>query len=131
MIVDCTTLLQEMMCADLVAVVLLPHLKQLALDSTAPFASVSFELPLGKCVESMIKSVIDKLTVLFKNAHALSLAGRPFSDFECMCQLDTVKGLDIGKTYLNCKRAKEFTYYIAKIHMNNIKNSIDQVRLWG
>ena len=65
------------MCADLVAVVLLPHLKQLALDGTAPFASVSFELPLGKCVESMIKLVIDKLTVLFKNAHALSLAGDP------------------------------------------------------
>jgi hypothetical protein len=33
--------------ADLVAVVLLPHLKQLALDGTAPFASVSFEFPLG------------------------------------------------------------------------------------
>jgi hypothetical protein len=30
-----------MMRADLVAVVLLPHLKQLALDGTAPFASVT------------------------------------------------------------------------------------------
>jgi len=28
----------------------------------------------------MNKSVIDKLTVLFRNAHALPLAGRPFSD---------------------------------------------------
>ena len=81
----------------------------------------------SKCVESMNKSVIDKLTVLFRNAHALSLAGRPFSDFEWMCQLDTVKGLDIGKTYLNRKRAKEFTGYIAKILMN-IKNSIDQAK---
>jgi hypothetical protein len=36
-----------MMRADLVAVVLLPHLKQLALDGAAPFASVSFEFPLG------------------------------------------------------------------------------------
>ena len=44
--VDCTTLLQEMMHTDLVAVVLVPHLKQLALDGTAPFASVSFEFPL-------------------------------------------------------------------------------------
>ena len=40
-------LLQEMMRADLVDVVLLPHLKQLALDGTAPFASVSFEFPFG------------------------------------------------------------------------------------
>jgi len=45
-----------------------------------------------------------------------------------MCQLDTVKELDIGKTYLNRKRTKEFTDYIAKIHMNNIKNSIDQAK---
>ena len=45
--VDCTTLLQEMMRTDLVAVVLLQHMKQLALDGTAPFASVSFEFPLG------------------------------------------------------------------------------------
>ena len=87
-----------------------------------------YETEASKCVESMNKSVIDKLSVLFRNAHALSLAGRPFSDFEWICQLDTVKGLDIGKTYLNCKRAKEFTYYIAKIHMNNIKNSVDQAK---
>ena len=82
-----------------------------------------YETEASKCVESMNKSVIDKLSVLFRNAHALSLAGRSFSYFEWMCQLDTVKGLDIGKTYLNRKRAKEFTDYIAKIHMNNIKNS--------
>jgi hypothetical protein len=87
-----------------------------------------YETEARKCVESMNKSVIDKLSVLFRNAHALSLAGRPFSDFEWMCQLDTVKELDIGKTYLNRKRTKEFTDYIAKIHMNNIKNSIDQAK---
>ena len=33
--------------SDLVAVVLLPHLKLRALDGTAPLASVSFEFPLG------------------------------------------------------------------------------------
>ena len=80
-----------------------------------------YETEASKCVESMNKSVIDKLYVLFRNAHAL--AGRPFSYFEWMCQWDTVKALDIGKTYLNRKRTKEFTDYIAKIHMNNIKNS--------
>jgi molybdopterin biosynthesis enzyme len=41
--IDCSTLLQEMMHTDLVAVVLVPHLKQLALDGTALFASPHFE----------------------------------------------------------------------------------------
>lgn len=83
-----------------------------------------YETEASKCVEAMNKSIIDKLSVLFRNAHALSLAGRPFSHF----QLDTVKGLDIGKTYLNRKRAKEFTSYMANIILNNIKNSIDQAK---
>ena len=39
------------------------------------------------------------------------------------CNRPFSTGLDIGKTYLNRKRAKEFTDYIAKINMNNIKNS--------
>lgn len=67
-----------------------------------------------KCVESLNKAVIDKLVILFRNAHALSLAGRPFSDYVWMASLDKMKGLDIGNTYLNQKGQKNLLFSLPK-----------------
>jgi hypothetical protein len=66
-----------------------------------------------KIVESLNKTVINKLTILFKSVHALCLAGRAFSDSVWMSILDQAKGLDIGQTYLNANSGKEFAKYIA------------------
>jgi hypothetical protein len=39
-----------------------------------------YETEASKCVESMNKSVIDKLTVLFRNAHAFDTDSDDYSD---------------------------------------------------
>jgi hypothetical protein len=77
-----------------------------------------------KSIESLNKAIFDKLSLLFRTVHALSRAGRPYSDFVWMSQLDQAKGLDTGSTYLNCNSAKEFATYIAKSELNKIAEEI-------
>ena len=45
------------------------------------------------------------MTNLFRNVHALIKKRRPFTDFIWMCELDEIKGVDIGETYRNEKQA--------------------------
>ncbi|VDI54723.1 Hypothetical predicted protein [Mytilus galloprovincialis] len=104
------------------------HIKNRDIIAGKSKAADGMETEAMKCVESLNKAVMDKLSLLFRNAHALSLAGRPFSDFEWMSKLDQMKGLDVGKTYLNRKRAKEFTDCIAKVQMNTIKDNIHKAK---
>ncbi|XP_014675266.1 PREDICTED: zinc finger protein 862-like [Priapulus caudatus] len=77
-----------------------------------------------KSIESLNKAIFDKLLLLFRTVHALSRAGRPYSDFVWMAQLDQAKGLDTGSTYLNSNSAKEFAKYIAKAELNKIGEEI-------
>ena len=44
------------------------------------------------------------MTNLFRNVHALIKKRRPFTDFIWMCELDEIKGVDIGDTYRNEKQ---------------------------
>jgi hypothetical protein len=81
-----------------------------------------------KMIGTLNQAVIDKLAVLFRNAHALSLAGRPFSDFTWMARLDQMKGVDTGSTYINNKRAKEFVDFIAKAELNKLKLVVESSR---
>ena len=51
---------------------------------------------------------MDHLSHLFRNAHAMAKQGRPYQDYEWMCDLDEKKGINIGKTYRNRKEAAVF-----------------------
>eukprot|EP00731_Ephydatia_muelleri_P024183 Em0016g454a len=57
---------------------------------------------------------MSRLAVLFRNAHAIAKAGRPFTDMEWMCALDEKKGLDVGAFYKTDKKCCEFIHYIAE-----------------
>ena len=67
-----------------------------------------------KLVETLNKQVFNRLTMLFRNAHALAKTRRPFTDFTWLCDLDEKKGLDIGATYRNDKQAQSFAHFIAQ-----------------
>ena len=56
---------------------------------------------------------MQQLALLFRNAHAIAKAGRPFSDMEWMCELDEKKGLDVGASYRTDK-CSEFIHCIAE-----------------
>ena len=59
-------------------------------------------------------AVMQRLALLFRNAHAIAKAGRPFSDMEWMCALDEKKGLDVGASYRTDKKCCEFIHCIAE-----------------
>ena len=49
---------------------------------------------------------------------------RPITDFKWICDLDEVKGLDIGDTYWNTKYAKKFIAAIAEVQFNQVSELI-------
>ena len=57
----------------------------------------------AKIVQSLNKNVFNRMTNLFRNVHALIKKRCPFTDFIWMCELDEIKGVDIGETYRNEK----------------------------
>ncbi|XP_032362926.1 zinc finger protein 862-like [Etheostoma spectabile] len=68
----------------------------------------------GRSLTLMKTSELEKMQLLFRNAHAIGKKGRPFTDFAWMCDVDRKKGLKIGETYTNDYQAKEFIHYIAE-----------------
>ena len=57
---------------------------------------------------------MSQLALLFRNAHAIAKARRPFTDMEWMCDLDEKKGLDVGMSYRTDKKCCEFIQCIAE-----------------
>ena len=49
-----------------------------------------------------------RMSILFRNAHAVAKQNRPYMDYVWVCRLDRAKGLDIGDTYLNDKACAAF-----------------------
>jgi hypothetical protein len=66
----------------------------------------------AKIVQSLNKNVFNRMTNLFRNVHALIKKRRPFTDFIWMCELDEIKGVDIGETYRNEKQVVNSAHYI-------------------
>jgi hypothetical protein len=50
----------------------------------------------------------------------------PFTDFIWMCELDEIKGVDIGETYRNEKRVINFAHYIAKTEKQKLVDQINE-----
>ena len=53
------------------------------------------------------------MEIFFRNVHALVKKNKPFTDFQWLCELDGIKGCDIGTSYRNGKSAKRFLTTIA------------------
>ena len=54
-----------------------------------------------KCLKIIKQADLDKLLFKFRTAHVIMKHHKRFKDFAFLCKLDQVKGLDLGKLYLN------------------------------
>ncbi|XP_077980195.1 E3 SUMO-protein ligase KIAA1586-like [Glandiceps talaboti] len=81
-----------------------------------------------RALQSMNTATIDKLSKLFRNAHALAKKSRPISDFRWQCSLDKQKGVDIGHTYHNDKSAQQFLVAISEVERAKIESKLSQAR---
>jgi hypothetical protein len=62
----------------------------------------------GKALLQMREADRQRLSILFRNAHAIMKNNRPLSDYDWLCTLDKAKHQEIGSTYLNSKAALKF-----------------------
>ena len=84
------------------------------------------DAPAYKAKLSLNKAVYAKLSIMFRNVHAINIRARPARDYIWMNQLDECKGLDIGKTYSsNVHKCYEFASAIAEVERNAIKEKLD------
>ena len=62
----------------------------------------------NKILTAFSETEKSSLITLFRNAYAVLKRGKPWTDYEFLCELDIVKGLEIGKTYLNRNSGMQF-----------------------
>lgn len=79
-------------------------------------------------LQKLNASQYNRLGKLFRTVHALCLKGRPYTDFVWMAQLDRMKGLDVGHSYINHQRAKEFAHFIAEAMREPIRERLRSVK---
>ena len=55
-----------------------------------------------------------RLESLFNTAYGVVKAGKPFSDYELICEIQVKNGLDLGENYRNINGCKTFAASIAQ-----------------
>ena len=73
----------------------------------------TIETTAGKTVLQMKQYDINKLMLKFRNAHFIAKHAKSFCDYTKLCELDEVKGLDVGHTYRTDKYSAVFIQFIA------------------
>lgn len=81
-----------------------------------------------KMVESLNKSVFDKLSNLMRTAHAIAKHSRPFTDCVWIGELDERKGITLGNTYRNDKACREFIKAIAGVENQKFKDVLEDAK---
>ena len=77
-------------------------------------------------IGSVQQAQMSQLALLFRNAHAIAKAGRPFTDMEWMC---AQKGLDVGVSYRSDKKCSEFIQCIAEEQQASLEGSVQSGKL--
>ena len=97
--------------------------KTASLVSTRPAAEKS---EAAKAVVKLKAHEYHRMNVLFRNAHAIAKHHLAFKFYPILCQLDKAKGLDdVGETYLNDKKAREFVHHIANVSRSDVNKLFD------
>jgi len=79
----------------------------------------------------MNSQIQEKLTKLFNSAYFISKENLAFAKFPELCKLQMKNGLDLGETYLNDHRCKEFIQSISTVMKNDLHNQIQPGNLFS
>lgn len=79
---------------------------------------------MGRVLRNMNSQIQEKLTKLFNSAYFISKENLAFAKFPELCKLQMKNGLDLGETYLNDHRCKEFIQSISTVMKNDLHNQI-------
>ena len=77
-----------------------------------------------RAVQKINQEAFERLSNIFRNAHAIAFHSRPFRDLVWMCSLDEKKGVNIGRTYRNDKQCKTFISAIAAVERRILESEL-------
>lgn len=77
-----------------------------------------------KIIQSLNKDIHDRLRIMFRNCHSIITNNRPLTDYLWLCELDEIKGIDVGQTYRNIMSAKSFIKAISDDEFKKVKMDI-------
>ena len=69
----------------------------------------------GKILVTLNRALTEKLRIKFRSVHALAKHDRPFTDYIWQCELDELKGVNVGQDYRSDKAAADFAHHIAEV----------------
>ena len=72
------------------------------------------DTPIGPSLLKLDESQRKRLESLFNTAYSVVKAGKPFSDYELICEIQVKNGLDLGENYRNINGCKAFAASIAQ-----------------
>ena len=72
-----------------------------------------------------------RLKHLFINTYALMVKGRPYSGYEHYIAIDKAKGVDVGTTYLNHKKAMEFSIAITQCEILELQTLFNKCKFFS
>ena len=72
------------------------------------------DTPIGQSLLKLDESQRKRLESLFNTAYGVVKAGKPFSDYELICEIQVKNGLDVGENYRNINGCKTFAASIAQ-----------------
>ena len=75
-------------------------------------------------LKSLNKGAIEKLSILFNNAHAVASEAKPFVEYEFLNRAQERNGLVLGKTYRNDKACRNFVHSISQVQRNVFRKEI-------
>ena len=65
----------------------------------------------GKILVTLNRALTEKLQIKFRSVNALAKHDRPFMNYIWQCELDELKGVNVGQDYLSDKAAADFTHH--------------------
>jgi hypothetical protein len=72
------------------------------------------DTPIGQSLLKLDESQRKRLESLFNTAYGVVKAGKPFSDYELICEIQVKNGLDLGENYRNINGCKTFAASIGQ-----------------
>ena len=87
--------------------------------------------PMWRVLRNMNSQIQEKLTKLFNSAYFISKENLAFAKFPELCKVQMKNGLDLGETYLNDHRCKEFIQSISTVMKNDLHNQIQAGNLFS
>ena len=80
--------------------------------------------PMDRALRNMNSQTQEKLRKLFNTAYFISKENLSFAKFPELCKLQMKNGLELGETYLNDHRCKEFVQAISSVIKNDLNDQV-------